>query len=65
LIYPDRYKSEVNDVEMDSTLLMHAYTCGVCCFNAIDVGAATPEETLAKINRLPPAERQAALVKEA
>jgi hypothetical protein len=34
-------------------------------FNAIDVGAATPEETLAKINRLPPAERQAALVKEA
>src|SRR5262247_4406779 len=29
------------------------------------VGAATPEETLAKINRLPPAERQAALVKEA
>src|SRR4029453_4939188 len=32
LIYPDRYKSEVNDVEMDSTLLMHAYTCGVCCF---------------------------------
>jgi iron(III) transport system substrate-binding protein len=34
-------------------------------FNAIDVGAATPEETLGKINRLPPAERQAALVKEA
>lgn len=27
--------------------------------------AATPEETLAKINRLPPAERQATLVKEA
>jgi iron(III) transport system substrate-binding protein len=34
-------------------------------FQAVDVGAATPEETLAKINRLPPAERQAALVKEA
>ena len=34
-------------------------------FQASDVGAATPEETLAKINRLPPAERQAALVKEA
>ena len=34
-------------------------------FHPIDVGAATPEETLAKINRLPPAERQAALVKEA
>jgi iron(III) transport system substrate-binding protein len=34
-------------------------------FNAIDVGAATPEEALGKINRLPPAERQAALVKEA
>ena len=30
-----------------------------------DSGAATTEETLAKINRLPPAERQAALVKEA
>ena len=29
------------------------------------VGAATAEETLGKINRLPPAERQAALVKEA
>ena len=34
-------------------------------FQVSDVGAATPEETLAKINRLPPAERQAALVKEA
>ncbi len=34
-------------------------------FQAVDVGAATPEETLGKINRLPPAERQAALVKEA
>ena len=34
-------------------------------FRASAVGAATPEETLAKINRLPPAERQAALVKEA
>ena len=34
-------------------------------FHPIDVGAATPEETLRKINRLPPAERQAALVKEA
>ena len=34
-------------------------------FQASAVGAATPEETLAKINRLPPAERQAALVKEA
>jgi iron(III) transport system substrate-binding protein len=34
-------------------------------FLAPDVGAATAEETLAKINRLPPAERQAALVKEA
>jgi len=34
-------------------------------FHPIDVGAATPEETLGKINRLPPAERQAALVKEA
>jgi hypothetical protein len=33
--------------------------------HAIDVGAATPEQTLAKINRLPAAERQAALVKEA
>ncbi len=32
---------------------------------AADVGAATAEETLAKINRLPTAERQAALVKEA
>src|SRR5215510_13563927 len=29
------------------------------------VGAATPEETLGKINRLPLAERQASLVKEA
>ena len=34
-------------------------------FQVSAVGAATPEETLAKINRLPPAERQAALVKEA
>jgi iron(III) transport system substrate-binding protein len=34
-------------------------------FQAVDVGAATAEETLAKINRLPPTERQAALVKEA
>ena len=34
-------------------------------FQVSVVGAATPEETLAKINRLPPAERQAALVKEA
>jgi hypothetical protein len=34
-------------------------------FQASAVGAATPEETLAKINRLPPAERQAALVKAA
>lgn len=34
-------------------------------FQASAVGAATPEETLAKINRLPPAERQAALVKGA
>ena len=34
-------------------------------FHPIDVGAGTPEETLGKINRLPPAERQAALVKEA
>lgn len=34
-------------------------------FQVSIVGAATPEETLAKINRLPPAERQAALVKEA
>ena len=34
-------------------------------FHPIDVGAATPEETLGKINRLPPAERQAVLVKEA
>src|SRR4029450_3541400 len=34
-------------------------------FHPIDVGAATPEETLGKINPPPPAERQAALVKEA
>jgi len=34
-------------------------------FQARDVEAATPEETLGKINRLPPTERQAALVKEA
>ena len=34
-------------------------------FQVSAVGAATPEETLAKINRLPPAERQAALVQEA
>ena len=34
-------------------------------FQVSAVGAATPEETLAKINRLPPAERQAALVKKA
>ena len=34
-------------------------------FQVSAVGADTPEETLAKINRLPPAERQAALVKEA
>src|SRR5437016_12688886 len=34
-------------------------------FQASDAGAATAEETLAKINRLPPAERQAALIKEA
>src|SRR5215475_5055857 len=34
-------------------------------FRASAVDAATPEETLARINRLPPAERQAALVKEA
>ena len=34
-------------------------------FHPLDVGAATPEETLGKINRLPPPERQAALVKEA
>ena len=30
-----------------------------------DLVAATPEETLAKINQLPPAERQATLVREA
>lgn len=30
-----------------------------------DAGAATAEDSLAKINRLPPAERQAALIKEA
>ena len=34
-------------------------------FQVSVVSAATPEETLGKINRLPPAERQAALVKEA
>jgi len=34
-------------------------------FLASDLGAATTEESLANINRLPPAERQAALVKEA
>jgi hypothetical protein len=34
-------------------------------FQAADLGAATPDETLAKINRLPPTDRQAALVKEA
>jgi len=28
----------------------------------LEVGAATAEENLAKINRLPPAERQAALI---
>ena len=28
-------------------------------FQALEVGAATAEENLAKINRLPPAERQA------
>ena len=32
---------------------------------ASEPGAATPEDTLAKINRLPAAERQAALVREA
>ena len=36
------------------------------CFTAVSVArAATAEETLAKINRLPAAERQAALIKEA
>src|SRR6266481_4767753 len=34
-------------------------------FRASEPGAATPEDTLAKINRLPAAERQAALVREA
>jgi iron(III) transport system substrate-binding protein len=34
-------------------------------FLASDLGAATTEESLANVNRLPPAERQAALVKEA
>ena len=34
-------------------------------FQVSAAGAATPDETRAKINRLPPAERQAALVKEA
>src|SRR4030095_12212906 len=34
-------------------------------FQVSAVGAATPEETLGKINRLPPAERQGAPVQEA
>jgi iron(III) transport system substrate-binding protein len=34
-------------------------------FFACESAAATPEETLAKINQLPPAERQATLVREA
>src|SRR5262245_48857128 len=46
-----------------SSLWMLAVRFLLCQASA--VGAATPEETLAKINRLPSAERQAALVKEA
>src|SRR5499426_3323199 len=46
-----------------SSSCMLAVLSLVCLASA--VGAATPEETLARINRLSPAERQAALVKEA
>ena len=37
----------------------------ILLFQASEIGATTAEENLAKINRLPPAERQAALIKEA
>ena len=47
-----------------SSLRMLAVLLFLVC-RASAVNAATPEETLARINRLPPAERQAALVKEA
>ncbi|MET0502646.1 MAG: extracellular solute-binding protein [Candidatus Binatia bacterium] len=49
-------------------LRLCSWTVTFATFSALqvtDVGAATAEETLAKINRLPPAERQATLVKEA
>ena len=41
------------------------FTLPLFCFSSLGIGAATAEENLAKINRLPPAERQAALIKEA
>lgn len=52
----------MNRIRLCATLivLLIAYSIAVS-----SAAAATAEETLAKINRLPPAERQAALVKEA
>ena len=46
------------------TSLLFAVTI-VSCLRASNLRAATPEETLAKINQLPPAERHATLVREA
>ena len=39
--------------------------CSLAVFIARGAAAATSEETLAQINKLPPVERQAALVREA
>ena len=61
----DRYKSEVNHAEMDSTCSWMFTLPLILLFQALEIGATTAEDNLAKINRLPPAERQAALIKEA
>jgi iron(III) transport system substrate-binding protein len=45
--------------------LLRAAICALAFVAAPNLGAAPVDETLAKINRLPPAERQAALVREA
>src|SRR5437867_8100586 len=53
---------------MSKTTRLYSWLLALPVFlfcQVLEVGAATAEETLAKINRLPPAERQAALIKEA
>jgi iron(III) transport system substrate-binding protein len=52
----------MNRIRLSATLIVLLIAYSIAISSA---AAATAEETLAKINRLPPAERQAALAKEA